>query len=91
MPHFYRSPLRDRIRVELVEADVEIIFSLVDSAEAASLRGNAAFASRAIQDAEDVFRDIEQRLHALGRLQREPFRQLMDELRKEIDVAKSRV
>lgn len=90
MPPPYGARLPDRIRVEFVEADVEIIFSLLDSAEAALLRGDTAFASHALADAEGVFLDIEQRLFRLGVIESGPFDSLVAELRSEIDSIRER-
>ncbi len=88
MSHPVGSPLRDRIRIEFVEADVEIGFNLVDLAEAACSAGNAVSASRVLTDAEAVFHDIEQRLERLGDRERDCFNPLASELRREIDQAK---
>ena len=90
MPPPYGARLPDRIRVELVEADVEIIFSLLDSAEDAFTRSDIIFATHALDDAENVFRDIEQRLLRLGGVESGPFVTLVNELRREIDVARKR-
>lgn len=76
-----------RIPVELVEADFEIAFNLVDMAETEASLGDRARASRAIDDAEEVFRDIETRLLRLGTPGSQPFTPLVGELRREIDLA----
>lgn len=88
MSHPVGYPLRDRIAVELMEADVEMAFSLVDMAEAESLRGNSVFALHAIESAEEVFGDLAQRLAHLEANAQIPFTALVDELRREIDLAK---
>ena len=90
MPPPYGARLPNRIRVELVEADVEIIFSLLDSAEDAFTRNDSGFAVHALDHAENVFRDIEQRLLRLGGTESGPFVMLVSELRKEIDLARAR-
>jgi hypothetical protein len=90
LPPPYGARLPDRIRVELVEADVEIIFSLLDSAEDAFTQSDTTFATRAIDDAENVFRDIEERLLRLGGVESGPFATLVGELRREIDAARKR-
>ena len=82
MPHLYR-PAVQRIPIELVEADFEIAFSLVDLAE-----GGRSLATRAIDDAETVFRDIEARLQRMDPLESQPFTPLVGELRREIDLAR---
>lgn len=90
MSHPVGSLLRNRIEVGFVEADVEIGFNLVDLAETESGRGNASLASRVLQDAEDVFHDIEQRLQRVAPGDRGSFGPLVGELRREIDLAKLR-
>jgi hypothetical protein len=82
--------LRDRIQVGLVEADVEMGFTLVDMAETESARGNPALASRVLRDAEGVLHNIEQRLERLAVGEREPFAPLVQELRRQVDLAKLR-
>jgi hypothetical protein len=88
MPHSCGSRFRRGIPVEFVEADVETGFSLVDLAEAEFDLGDTHSASRALQDAEDVFRDIQQRLLRMGTLESGPFGPLICELRRAIDQAK---
>jgi len=88
MSHPVGHPLRDRIAVDLVEADVEAAFSLVDLAEAAVGQGNSVFAADALERAEEVFGDIEGRLAGLGAGARTPLAELAAELRREIDLAK---
>jgi hypothetical protein len=75
--------------VQLVEADVEAGFSLVDDAASQHCRGNLDFSKRALEQAEAILRDIEQRLVQLGLEESEPFLPLVDELRREISTAKS--
>jgi hypothetical protein len=82
------NPLRDRIATELVEADVEMAFNLVDMAEAESGAGDPALASHVIESAEQVLGDIEQRLARLEADARLPFTALVSELRREIDLAR---
>src|SRR5262245_16936189 len=78
----------DRIAVDLVEADFEIGFNLVDIVEAEAGWGDPLRAARVLQDAEDVFVDIEQRLIRLGTDGSQAFAGLTDELRREIDLAR---
>lgn len=66
-----------------MEADVEIGFNLVDMAES-----DSSLATRALEDAEDVFEDIRCRLDRLGALERGHFTALVGELRRQIDVAR---
>jgi len=80
----------ERIRVELIEADVEIGFGLVDSALGELHAGNLPFARRALQDAEKVLIDIEECLQGLDAEQSRPFGLLVDELRKAVHAAESK-
>ena len=91
MSHAVGSPKRDGIEVGFVEADVEIGFSLVDMAQAEWERGNALLAARVIEDAEDVFKDIEHRLERLGAIEKGHFAALVGELRREIDELHGRL
>ena len=90
MSHPVGAPLRDRIVVEFVEADVEIGFHLVDMAESERAQGNLPRFSRVLADAEEVFHDIERRLHRTGVRERESLQPLVAELRREIDSARVR-
>lgn len=92
MPSRRESRKDALISKELIEADVDIGFSLVDTAETESVRGNSAVATRALQDAEMVFADIERRLLRLeGATEGEAFQSLVGELRRQIDLAKSHI
>ena len=88
MPHSFRGPLRERIRVELVEADLEAGFRLVDIVETEAGFGSRLRAVRALQDAEDVFSDIQQRLGHLEAPEKIPFEAIVGELRRAIDLAR---
>lgn len=90
MSHPVGCPLRRRIEVEFVEADVEMGFSLLDLAKAESDEGNPAFAARAVANARDVVLDIEQRLLHLEAAARTPFSGLVAELRSQIECAGAR-
>ncbi len=85
MSHPMGAPLRDRMDVEFVEADVEIGFKLVDMAGSELDRGNLWLVSRVLADAEEVYRDIESRLERAGERQRDSFQPLVEELRRELD------
>jgi hypothetical protein len=86
----HRIPLKDRIERELIEADVEMGFRLVDMAEDVAGDQDVAFAVQAAESAEEVCRDIEQRLARLTESAREPFVPLVEELLREIGSARSR-
>jgi len=62
-----------KILVQLIEADVETGFALVDQAKVLPCLGPAEFSSRVLQVAEDTVADIERRLQRLGDLNLDPF------------------
>lgn len=82
--------MRHSMPVELIEADVEIGFNLVDLAETERSSGHHSLASQILKDAEVVFCDIQQRLLRIGTLESRPFEPLAGELRRAIDRAKAR-
>jgi hypothetical protein len=84
------SSAAQRVRIELVEADVEQGFGLVDLAEATFLAGDSAGSARILEEADRVVADIEARLLKLGALQSGPFIPLLSELRREIEEARKR-
>ena len=88
MSHPVGRPLRDRMEVDFVEADVEIAFTLVDLAESESGEGNCERASHVIGSAEAVFGDLEQRLSRMAPEAQRPFAGLLEEVRREIELAK---
>ncbi len=77
----------ERIRLELIEADIEQGFGLVDLAGAA---GDAGEAGRIVADADRVYLDIQQRLTSLGPEGSAPFVLLVAELRRSIEQARAR-
>lgn len=81
--------MQDRIRQELIEADVEQGFSLVDMAEEEAVGGNYEGVSNILQAAERVLRNIEQRLSSLQEVDASPFLPLVAELRRAIVCARS--
>jgi hypothetical protein len=66
----------------LVEADIEIGFSLVDLAESCP-----ADALRLVANAEEVYEDARTRLTRLNDSERSNFEPLVGELRRAIDLA----
>jgi hypothetical protein len=82
MPCRYGSTPDHRVRVELVEADFEIGFSLVDLADS-----RPSEASRVLADAEEVYADIQARLMGLPSSEGDSFKPLATELRRAIDLA----
>ena len=79
----------ERISTELIEADFEIAFNLIDMARSEFQEGDRAAAARALQDAEDVFLDIERRLKLIGERERQCFDPLIGELKRAVGLAKS--
>ena len=86
-PNYQRRS--DRFLTELIEADFEIAFNLVDMAEEQFHEGDRAIASRALHDADEVWLDIQRRLYAMGREKGQPFDPLVGELNRAIALAKS--
>ena len=80
-----------RMAIELVEADCEIVFGLVDIAELESSSGDRKLAVRALDDADNVVLDIEERLVRLAERNRAPFEPLVSELRRQITQARSHI
>lgn len=87
MPQPMRRKVSEQVMVQLIEADVDIGFSLIDEAKAYRFQGNGQFSSRALQEAEAVLVDIEQRLAQLGDFGAVPFLPLVAELREQIAAA----
>jgi len=84
LPCRYNTTPEHRIAVELVEADLEIGFQLIELA--ASDRANA---KRILKDAEDVYQDILSRVAKFEPADRESFGPLVSELRREINLGYS--
>jgi hypothetical protein len=72
------------VLIDLIEADVDIGFALVDQAKASHASGQPEYSWRALQEATDIVADIERRLEQLGDSESRPFQPLVAELRKEI-------
>jgi hypothetical protein len=83
MPCRYGSTPEHRVRIELIEADLEIGFSLVDLAGS-----SPADAVRLLSDAEQVYDDILARLKRLEPSEESAFHPLVAELRRAIDLAR---
>lgn len=79
-----------RVSVDLIEADVDIGFSLVDMADAERRIDDFTAASRALQEAENVYSDIKVRMTKLEPAQIVGLEQLVAELRRAIDSARER-
>jgi hypothetical protein len=87
MPQPMRRKIADQVRIQFIEADVDIGFGLVDEAKAYLVSGQPEFSSRALQNAAEVVADIECRLQQLGTYESGPFLPLVSELRKQIEAA----
>ena len=83
-----RRKVADQVLIQLIEADVDIGFALLDEAKAYRLSGQSDFSSHALQQAKDIVVDIERRLQELGDSESVPFLPLVAELRNEIAAAK---
>lgn len=82
-----RRSAAEQVRIQLIEANVDIGFGLVDTARAYRASGQPEFSLRALYDAAEIVADIERRLRQLGDPKAGPFLPLVDELRKEIAAA----
>jgi hypothetical protein len=87
----HREPASERISKELIEADFESAFSLVDMAHEFTEEGDLASTVRVLHDADDILLDIERRLQLIKSPDQHSFDPLMGELRRAIALAKSRV
>jgi hypothetical protein len=77
----------DQVLIQLIEADVDIGFGLVDEARAYRFSGQLDFCLRALQDAGEIVADIERRLAQQGESGSWPFLPLLAELRSQIAAA----
>ena len=84
MAHPSRRNVADQVSIQLIEADVDIGFALVDEAKAYRASGQPEFSARALQDAAEILADIDRRLQRLGDSECRPFLPLITELRNEI-------
>lgn len=86
MPCRYGSTPDRRVRIELIEADLEIGFTLVDLAGS-----SPADSTRLLSDAGQVYDDILTRLKRLEPAEGRKFQPLVAELRSAIDLCGSRI
>ncbi len=84
MSHPMRGNVAVKNTVQLIEADVEAGFALVEEARAYGASGQLQFSSRVRRDAEEIVADIERRLQRLGDSESRAFHFLVIELRNEI-------
>ena len=76
--------LASRIAIQLLEADVEAGFALVDEARAHRASGQSHLSARIEHDANEIIADIERRLQRLSDSESKRFGPLLEELRNEI-------
>jgi uncharacterized protein (DUF1778 family) len=91
VPRPARRKIALQVLLQLVEADVDIGFGLIDEAKACRISGQTEFSLRALQEATAVIADIERRLQEVGESESEPFLPLLDELRNEIAAVEREV
>jgi hypothetical protein len=82
MPCRYGTNPEHRVRIELVEADLEIGFNLVDLSAS-----NPDDCRRVLAEAERVYGEILTRIQRLEREEAGKFEPLVTELRRAIDLA----
>ena len=87
MAEFARRKVVEQVLIQLIEADVDIGFGLVDEAHAYRLTGQFEFCLRALRDASEIVADIERRLAQQGESKAWPFLPLLAELRSQIAAA----
>lgn len=80
----YRRSANQQARLQLIEADVDIGFGLVDEVRAYRLSGQTEFGIRALAEAVEILADIEVRLRQIGVNEAGPFQPLLNELRQQI-------
>jgi hypothetical protein len=78
-----------RVAREIIEADFEIAFSLIDLAPVNP--SDLGWEAHALSDAEDVVHDIERRIELEEPNDRRPFGPLLGELKRQLARAKCRV
>ena len=89
LSHPIGGELSDKVLIELIEADVDIGFGLVDDAKTYLVSGQSELIVRVLQDAAAVVSDIERRLQQMGDYESAAFHPLIAELRNEIAAVKS--
>jgi hypothetical protein len=85
--HPVQGKLLDKVRIQLIEAGVEMGFGLVDEARVYRASHQLESSLRVLQIAQGVVADIERRLLLLGETESAPFQPLVKELRNEIASA----
>jgi hypothetical protein len=88
MPQRDKSGIGERVPRELIHADFDIAFSLVDMARVESGRDNVQLASQLLQKAERMLDDVQGRLLRLTASQKEEFEARCRELAQAIELVK---
>jgi hypothetical protein len=87
MPQRDTSGIGERVPRELIFADFEVAFSLIEMATSEANRGNAPLVTQLLRKAEGMLNDIEGRLLRMTVAQRQTFEPRCDELREAIAKA----
>ena len=85
----HHTPAAELVTRELIEADFEIAFNLIDLSQVELECEDRPAATRVLADAGDIFRDIERRLILIGDGKSLPFRPLVEELKRQLNLAES--
>jgi hypothetical protein len=91
MSGIHHTPAAELVTRELIEADFEIAFNLIDLSQVELKCEDRPAATRVLEDAEDIFRDIERRLRLIGDVKSRPFHSLVGELKRQLDLAESQL
>lgn len=86
MPQRDTSGIGERVPREIIEADFEVAFNLVDMAQSES-KDNRQVAAQLLHKAEGMLEDIRTRLQRMTAAQREPFEKRCEELGQAIEAA----
>ncbi len=89
MPLRDKSGIGERVPRELINADFDVAFSLVEMAGVESRRHNAELASQLLRRAEGMLDEIQRRLVRLTPSQKEAFEARCLELAQAIERAKA--
>ncbi len=87
MPQRDTSGIGERIPREIIEADFEVAFSMVEMAQSDSSREDRELATTLLHKAEGMLDDIRARLQRMTVAQREPFEKRCEELSHAIEAA----
>lgn len=88
MPQRDTSGIGERVPREIIDADFEVAFSLIEMAQSESNRDNKSLASQLLRRAEGMLEDIRGRLQRMTAAQRESFEKRCEELSRAIELAR---